>query len=152
MAAAKMRRRRRSRQADSHVVESHRGRNLSLLCSIVLSYLSTGSAFHPSAFQNIQRPRGLETRKFSFNVDPTSRTWSQSPTPEARSGASNTNISGARKKTKPMPITGYDAVAIEEFYDRRPLEVAWRLNLLGFPLLGTCCWVFRWWCTCLEVC
>lgn len=35
-----------------------------------------------------------------------------------------------------MPITGYDAEAILEFYDKRPLEVGWRLNSLGLPLLG----------------
>jgi len=35
-----------------------------------------------------------------------------------------------------MPITGYDAKAILEFYDRRPLQVGWRLNSLGLPLLG----------------
>jgi hypothetical protein len=42
-----------------------------------------------------------------------------------------------RQKMKPMPILGYDALAIEEYYDVRPLEVGWRLNSLGFPLLGT---------------
>jgi hypothetical protein len=41
-----------------------------------------------------------------------------------------------RQKMKPMPILGYDALAIEEYYDVRPLEVGWRLNSLGFPLLG----------------
>lgn len=41
-----------------------------------------------------------------------------------------------RQKMKPMPIRGYDARAIEEYYDVRPLEVIWRLNSLGFPLLG----------------
>jgi predicted unusual protein kinase regulating ubiquinone biosynthesis (AarF/ABC1/UbiB family) len=39
-----------------------------------------------------------------------------------------------------MPITGYDAQAIEAFYDRRPLQVGWRLNSLGFPMLG---WYMR---------
>jgi len=42
----------------------------------------------------------------------------------------------SRKKMKPMPVTGYDAQAILDFYDRRPLQVGWRLNSLGFPLLG----------------
>jgi hypothetical protein len=37
---------------------------------------------------------------------------------------------------KPMPVLGYDSRAIEDFYDMRPFEVAWRLNSLGFPLLG----------------
>jgi hypothetical protein len=40
------------------------------------------------------------------------------------------------KKTKPMPITGYNADAILECYDKRPLEVGWRLNSVGLPLLG----------------
>jgi hypothetical protein len=44
---------------------------------------------------------------------------------------------GRRRKIKPMPITGYDAGAIEEYYNGRPLQVGWRLNSLGFPLLGT---------------
>lgn len=43
---------------------------------------------------------------------------------------------GPIKKTKPLPILGYDAEAICEHYDRRPLEVGWRLNSLGLPLLG----------------
>jgi len=40
-----------------------------------------------------------------------------------------------KQKLKPMPVTGYDAKAIEEYYDMRPLQVGWRLNTLGFPLL-----------------
>lgn len=35
-----------------------------------------------------------------------------------------------------MAVTGYDAKAIEEFYDARPLQVGWRLNSLGLPLLA----------------
>jgi hypothetical protein len=35
-----------------------------------------------------------------------------------------------------MPVTGYDAQAIEKYYDLRPLQVGWRLNSIGFPLLG----------------
>lgn len=41
-----------------------------------------------------------------------------------------------REKMKAMPVTGYDARAIEEYYDMRPWEVGWRLNSLGFPLLS----------------
>ncbi len=40
-----------------------------------------------------------------------------------------------KQKMKPMPVTGYDAKAIEEYYDMRPLQVGWRLNTIGFPLL-----------------
>ena len=45
------------------------------------------------------------------------------------------NRSRNKQKMKPMPVTGYDAKAIEEYYDMRPLQVGWRLNTLGFPLL-----------------
>ena len=82
-----------------------------------------------------------------------SRTWSnvQRPTRAARNNAkvgpilidklpthdSDVPVPGrGRKKMKPMPVTGYDAQAILDFYDRRPLQVGWRLNSLGFPLLG----------------
>jgi hypothetical protein len=41
-----------------------------------------------------------------------------------------------RQKMRPMPILGYNARSILEYYDLRPLEVGWRLNSLGFPLLG----------------
>ena len=47
---------------------------------------------------------------------------------------------GTRTKTKPMPITGYNAAAIEEYYDHRPFQVGWRLNSLLFPMLG---WYLR---------
>jgi len=81
------------------------------------------------------------------------RTWKQRPSPVAirsqssqavkespLSSATTEPISNSREKTSPMPITGYDAAAIEEFYDRRPFQVGWRLNSLGFPLLG---WYLR---------
>lgn len=42
-----------------------------------------------------------------------------------------------RQKMQPMPVTGYDASAIEKYYDVRPLKVIWRLNSIGLPLLGT---------------
>ena len=42
-----------------------------------------------------------------------------------------------RQKMKPMPILGYSSRTILAYYDARPLEVGWRLNSLGFPLLGT---------------
>ena len=80
------------------------------------------------------------------------RTWKQRPSPASSQNTLNSpqsqfaissqgsGIVGLREKTKPMPITGYDASAIEDFYDRRPLQVGWRLNSLGFPLLG---WYMR---------
>lgn len=41
-----------------------------------------------------------------------------------------------RRKNKIKSIVGYNAERICNFYDRSPLVVGWRLNSLGFPLLG----------------
>ena len=41
--------------------------------------------------------------------------------------------------SSPIPLTGYNSAEILDYYDKRPLEVAWRLNILGLPLLG---WYF----------
>jgi hypothetical protein len=41
-----------------------------------------------------------------------------------------------RIKTKPMPITNYNALEICQTYDRRPFQVGWRMNAVGLPLLG----------------
>jgi predicted unusual protein kinase regulating ubiquinone biosynthesis (AarF/ABC1/UbiB family) len=45
-------------------------------------------------------------------------------------------VAREHQKIQPLPIRGYDATAIETYYDHRPLQVGWRLNSLGFPLLG----------------
>ena len=82
-----------------------------------------------------------------------SRTWNQKPRDQGKSfdGDSSKNKAAllvtsappektttkrVRIKTKPMPVTGYNAKSIEDYYDRQPLQVGWRLNSLGFPLLG----------------
>jgi hypothetical protein len=82
-----------------------------------------------------------------------SRTWRQKPRDQGQSGGGDNSKNKAallvtpppekptakrvRIKTKPMPVTGYNAELIEDYYDRRPFQVGWRLNSLGFPLLGT---------------
>lgn len=89
-----------------------------------------------------------EVGSSSASVSASSRTWIQHPH-QAVAAAAVTTTSVAvpavsmhtarrksRQKIKPMPVTGYDSSAIEEYYDRRPFQVAWRLNSLGFPLLG----------------
>lgn len=51
----------------------------------------------------------------------------------------NTSVSISKNrmiKQQPMPLVGYDAEKIIHHYDRRPLEVGWRLNALSLPLLG----------------
>lgn len=65
-----------------------------------------------------------------------SRTWVQKKVPEQPNPDDRNPLARLRRKPNAMPVTGYDAAAIEDFYDRRPLQVGWRLNSLGFPLLG----------------
>lgn len=74
------------------------------------------------------------------DMELSSRTWHQRDrggkivAPEQQSRPSSK--SRARRKTKPMPVTGYNSNEILDVYDRRPLQVGWRLNSLGLPLLG----------------
>jgi hypothetical protein len=79
-----------------------------------------------------------------------SRTWKQKPRDRGKSLDGDNSMNKAallvtpektttkrvRIKTKPMPVTGYNAQSIEDYYDRQPFQVGWRLNSLGFPLLG----------------
>jgi predicted unusual protein kinase regulating ubiquinone biosynthesis (AarF/ABC1/UbiB family) len=71
------------------------------------------------------RIRSAATSALFLETSP--RTWSQ---------GSQTASYVAHKKMQPMPILGYDPELIMDFYDRRPLEVGWRLNSVGLPLLG----------------
>ena len=57
----------------------------------------------------------------------------------ATTSSTNIPISSEIELSTPIPVTGYDAASILDHYDKRPLEVAWRLNILGLPLLG---WYF----------
>mmetsp|Transcript_29706 Transcript_29706/g.86570 ORF Transcript_29706/g.86570 Transcript_29706/m.86570 type:complete len:801 (+) Transcript_29706:3385-5787(+) len=56
----------------------------------------------------------------------------------AKAASSPLVISNRRTNTQlqPIPVTGYNAREIAEYYDRRPWEVGWRLNSLSLPLLG----------------
>jgi hypothetical protein len=70
------------------------------------------------------------------------RTWTQQRSSGSPFNPQHNRVDShpqRRQKMKPMPVTGYDARAIEDYYDMRPLEVGWRLNSLGFPLLGKGC-------------
>jgi len=42
----------------------------------------------------------------------------------------------ALRKQQPIPVVGYNGEEICDFYDRSPLIVGWRLNILSLPLLG----------------
>jgi hypothetical protein len=79
---------------------------------------------------------------FSSPSTTTTRTYRSSPNyydTKQRKQRLNSQFRQRRKrqKMKPIPILGYNARSILEYYDMRPLEVGWRLNSLGFPLLGT---------------
>lgn len=97
---------------------------------------------HPSLSPKCDGARYMLSSRNDIQVD--SRTWIQRPSPRDNNRTTNNenivvinNVHGRRKqKLKPMPVTGYDAAAIEAYYDRRPWEVVWRLNNLGIPLLG----------------
>lgn len=92
-------------------------------------------------------PRALAAS--SAEPPPTRRTFRQRPSPRDNSIVEQYKgrqeeieeylmapFARDRMNMEPMPIKGYNAAAIEEYYDRRPLQVGWRLNSLGFPLLG----------------
>jgi hypothetical protein len=90
---------------------------------------------YTNAFQNPLPGKALDAKRTELWSSPATeqpRTWKV----QRKNDHSLDNRSRSRQKTKPMPITGYDAQAILEFYDRRPLQVGWRLNSFGIPLLG----------------
>ena len=117
----------------------------------LLFSLSVGNT---DCFQTVLRSRYRQpdsSRMFQasqMQQQPGPRTWVQRPgwppntTDQQRNLEKDSTLATAtkpvrrRQKMKPLPVTGYDARAIEEHYDMRPLEVGWRLNSLGFPLLG----------------
>lgn len=78
------------------------------------------------------------TNDLSSHLTPFIRPPNRSESQSSRIYSKSSSNPQRRQKMKPMPVTGYDARAIEDYYDMRPLEVGWRLNSLGFPLLGKC--------------
>jgi hypothetical protein len=87
-----------------------------------------------SAGGDVQRGRRTPNGNNS-SLSPTKRPTTTSTSTTKRPSTSNGSF-GRKFKQRPMPVTGYDAKAILEYYDMRPLAVGWRLNILGFPLLG----------------
>lgn len=113
-------------------------------CLLLLLYISACSSFLQQRTPSATMASNLYMSSQLNYPGPGSRTWNQKPRKDSGSDKvvfvtqpEKTNKKRTRQKTMPMPITGYDANAIEHYYDRRPLQVGWRLNSLGFPLLGT---------------
>ena len=111
--------------------------------TIPLAYGFSTSSFPGSL---VRRKQGTFTSALSSarvdSMEPSSRTWNVQRHPQVQqrlSGGAIDDRSRSRKKMKPMPITGYNYREIAEYYDRRPLQVGWRLNSLGIPMLG---WYF----------
>jgi hypothetical protein len=110
--------------------------NAQIMLSIlkIICFLPAATSFAPILPVSSQTTRLSMTK----NGEPVSRTWDVH---HHQGSNSNTDITTVRRKrsrqkTKPMPVVGYDANAILAHYDRRPLQVGWRLNSLAFPLLG----------------
>jgi hypothetical protein len=111
-----------------------------LVLVLLLSVPSTSDAFTP-----LKQVKSATALFVQTDVDDNkSRTWDQAPSREPTQTHNSIYHMTRSKphrprqpKTKPMPVTGYNSKAIIELYDRRPLQVGWRLNWLGLPLLGT---------------
>lgn len=96
----------------------------------------------PSPTTTSQRPVPSSSSLSSSSILPNRPRLMSQPPPQQRrlsttSSSSSSTKRRRRQKMKPMPILGYNARTILAYYDARPLEVGWRLNSLGFPLLGT---------------
>jgi hypothetical protein len=100
------------------------------------SFLSIVSPGYTDAFQLSLHRKSHHTSHLFSSHQAEDDTWTAE---NARRRLDDYPSGRRRQKTKPMPLTGYDAQAIDEYYDRRPLQIGWRLNSLSFPLLGTFC-------------
>lgn len=85
--------------------------------------------------QNTQSPSSPYNRPSPLRLSPRTTETELSATTAKNSISLRERLS-IRGKNKPKPIVGYNAERICNFYDRSPLVVGWRLNSLGFPLLG----------------
>jgi hypothetical protein len=131
-----------------------RGRHSGAPCLLLLLCISACSSFLQERIPSATTTStSLRMSTPVNNMGLGSRTWTQKPREQGHYVVGDkTNNKAAllvtpppekttqkrvRQKTKPMPVTGYNAKSIEDYYDRRPFQVGWRLNSLGFPLLGT---------------
>jgi hypothetical protein len=107
----------------------------------VRSPAKDGIATHPPLTHSQQEPFARAQSSVLTNRSATRTVLSPVVPSAATVAADRTQNSplatGRRRKTKPLPITGYDAAAIEEYFNGRPLQVGWRLNSIGLPLFGT---------------
>jgi predicted unusual protein kinase regulating ubiquinone biosynthesis (AarF/ABC1/UbiB family) len=111
-------------------------------------YINNGSTLGVEAFLPTSSPFHIRqtttTTTTTTTLSAAARSMMSGSPPSSGNNQRNNNNNNNRvipskmrkQKMKPMPLTGYDAKAIEAYYDIRPLQVGWRLNSLGLPLLA----------------
>jgi len=102
-----------------------------LVSFLFLCNTTTVTSFIPSLQTSIAR----NAADWEDNpIDPTEKLHFAIGLGRQRFGIRATRLN--MKKKRPMPMVGYNAKEICDYYDRRPLVVGWRLNGLSLPLLG----------------
>ena len=89
---------------------------------------------HSSTSSSYHRHTNEAVKSYYFNGGAKHIQYNKILSPRTLDTFSSTQLS-VRKK-KPMPIVGYNGQEICDYYDRSPLVVGWRLNILSLPLLG----------------
>ena len=105
-----------------------------LVSCLFLCNTSTVTSFIPSSSQ-ILTARNAPDRIDNHQMESTGKLKSKADFKRLSFSTSSSTRLEVKKK-RPMPVVGYDAKKICEYYDRRPLVVGWRLNRLSLPLLG----------------
>jgi hypothetical protein len=105
-----------------------------LVSCLFLCNTSTVTSFIPSSSQ-ISTARTVQYRIDNPQIASTGKLKSKADFKRLSFSTSSSTRLEAKKK-RPMPVVGYNAKKICEYYDRRPLVVGWRLNKLSLPLLG----------------
>jgi hypothetical protein len=113
----------------AHKRSKRRGRILSFVSILSIYATSALGAFAPSLSNYLSRQSIEEWHGKSVSKNSSRDKIKYISQPRRRYGI-------YMKKKRPMPVIGYNAKEICDFYDRRPLVVGWRLNKLSLPLLG----------------
>ena len=157
-----------------HERKSKRCRGIDSIPQLVVLFAATlclSSLLHPSeAFSTTYTPISSQRHhsnpdtlffdvdvNVDINVDPSFISLSQrsihlhnsSKRRHSFKSSKSSSTSLSVTKRKPMPIVGYNGQEICDYYDRSPLVVGWRLNILSLPLLGMLVELLVWYYPCL---
>ena len=133
-------------------------RKASVTAAFTILFLSSPAAAFCATSTTTKRRRRRPAMPLYMSANPNQapRTWAQkktanrellyapdtSPTYTGSTVASSLypkadrRIERRKLKSEAMPVTGYNPEALDDYFDRHPWKVAWRLNSIGFPLLG----------------